>query len=76
MKRENNKALANLPDGVSVYTVKRKFIQLKNPKAIIDRMGHYDKEKTHSRNCLDFLNQMESENRMVELWEEIKNAEL
>jgi hypothetical protein len=62
----------NLPKDVTERTVKYTFLQLPNPKAIIDRMSHYDNGKSHNRNCIDFLNQMQAENRMTELWEEIK----
>jgi hypothetical protein len=69
---KNDKTLSG---DVTMDSIKIKFLQLKNPKSIIDRLGHYDKEKSHSRNCLDFLNEMEDNNRMVELLEEIKKAE-
>ena len=60
-----------LPATVTERTVKYKFLQLNNPKAIIDRMSSYDENKSHNKNCVDFLSQMQAEHRLAELWKEI-----
>lgn len=60
------------PEGVSDRTVKYKFLQIENPKAIMKRMNYsYDENKSHNMNCIDFLNKMQSEQRMLELWNTI-----
>ena len=61
-----------LPEGVTDRTVKYKFLQLDNPKSIMRRMHYsYDENKSHNRNCVDFLNKVQSEQRFVELWDAI-----
>lgn len=62
-----------LPKGITERTVKYKFLQLDNPKAIMRNLNYsYDEDKSHNKNCIDFLNKMQSEQRMLELWNEIK----
>lgn len=61
-----------LPEGVTERTVKYKFLQLDNPMSIMKRMRYYyDKDKSHNKNCLDFLNKVQAEQRISELWNEI-----
>lgn len=60
-----------LPEGVSERTVRSKFLRLTNPKTVINRMSSYDDDKSFNANCIDFLNQMQAEQRMAELWSEI-----
>jgi len=61
-----------LPEGVTDRTVKYKFLQLDNPKSIMRHMHYsYDENKSHNRNCVDFLNKVQSEQRFVELWDAI-----
>ena len=31
----------------------------------------YDEDKSHNRNCVDFLNTIQSEQRFAELWDAI-----
>lgn len=62
----------SLPEGVTERTVKYRFLQLDNPKAIMNSMHYsYDEHKSHNKNCIDFLNNMQSEQRMLELWNKI-----
>ena len=62
-----------LPEGVTDRTVKYKFLQLDNPKSIMRHMHYsYDENKSHNRNCVDFLNKIQSEQRFVELWDKWK----
>ena len=50
----------------------KEFLQLDNPKSIMRRMHYsYDENKSHNRNCVDFLNKVQSEQRFVELWDAI-----
>lgn len=61
-----------LPEGVTDRTVKYKFLQLTNPRSIMRRMRYsYDENKSHNRNCVDFLNTIQSEQRFAELWDAI-----
>lgn len=61
-----------LPDGVTERTVKYKFLQIENPKSIMKRMGYaYNDSVSHNVNCIHFLNKIQSEHRMFELWNEI-----
>ena len=61
-----------LPEGVSERTVKYQFLQLYNPKAVMHRMHYaYDEHKSYNKNCIEFLNKMQTEHRMLELWNEI-----
>ena len=61
-----------LPEGVTERTVKYRFLQLDNPKAIMSRMRYsYDESKSFNKNCIEFLNIMQIEHRMLELWNEI-----
>lgn len=62
-----------LPKGVTERTVKYQFLQLTNPKGVMNRMRYsYDDNKSHNKNCIDFLNKMQTEQRLLELWNEIK----
>lgn len=61
-----------LPEGVTERTVKYQFLQLDNPKAVMSRMRYsYDKNKSYNKNCIEFLNIIQTEQRMLELWNEI-----
>ncbi len=75
-KRVNRWADENietLPEGVTERTIKYKFLQLGNPKAVMKRMRYsYDGNKSYNKNCIEFLNKMQAEHRMLELWNEIK----
>ena len=71
---ENEKQIQSevLPEGVTNRTVKYRFLQLDNPKTIMKCMHYsYDENKSHNKNCIDFLNNMQSERRMLELWNKI-----
>ena len=61
-----------LPEGITERTVKYRFLQLPSPKDIMDSMGYfYDDCKSFNKNCVDFLNRMQVERRMLELWSKI-----
>ena len=61
-----------LPEGITERTVKYKFLQLDNPKAVMNRMSFvYDESKSYNKNCIEFLNLMQANHRMLELWNEI-----
>ena len=76
LKKHNNRFLKEsqvqvdvLPDGISERTVKYKFLQLDNPKSIMRQMHHqYDENKSYNKNCIEFLNNVQSEDRLLELW--------
>lgn len=58
-----------LPDGITDRTVKYKFLQIENPKYIMRRMNYYYNDNvSHNMNCINFLNKIQSERRMSELW--------
>lgn len=63
----------SLPDGITERTVKYEFLRRPDLKTIINRMSPYcyDKDKSLNVNCVNFLNQMQAEHRMAELWREL-----
>lgn len=80
-KAENRWALPNsvlkneepteLPEGVSLRKIRVAFLQSPKPQFYIRKFSQYDTNKSMSENCADFLNKMESENRLLELWNEL-----
>ena len=49
--------------------MKYKFLQIENPKYIMRRMNYYYNDNvSHNMNCINFLNKIQSERRMSELW--------
>lgn len=57
-----------LPEGITIKKIRYDFLNQPNPKAFINKMSHYDESKSHPQNCVEFLQKMESEHRMNELW--------
>ena len=58
-----------LPQDITERTIKYRFLQLDNPKEIMLQMDYsYDEEKSHNKNCILFLQKIQSEQRMLELW--------
>lgn len=62
------------PAGVTERTVKYKFLQLENPKAVMTEMHYsYDDNKSHNKNCIEFLNSVQAKGQMLELWNLIRH---
>lgn len=49
------------------------FLKHPNPKKFINEFSTYDKNKSFTRNCVDFLKKMEEEGKMYELWKQLNN---
>lgn len=59
-----------LPNGVGLLTIRYAFFKLDNHKKVIEKCGHvYDEGKSYHRNCVDFYNNMQIDNKLCELWE-------
>lgn len=58
-----------LPEGISIKKIRYTFLNKSNPKVYINKMSQYDESKSHAQNCVEFLNKMESEHKMSELWQ-------
>lgn len=68
-KQDDMVKLEVFPEGVTERMIKYRFLQLDNPKAIMIIMHYsYDENKSHNKNCIEFLNSMQAEGRMLELW--------
>lgn len=58
-----------LPEGVTIKKIRYAFLNQPNPKACINKMSVYDESKSHPQNCVEFLQKMEAEHKMTELWD-------
>ena len=67
MKRED----IILPEGVTLKDIRVKFLLNKNRKHIIG--DEFDENKSVNENSVAFLTKMYKENRLVELWDMIKD---
>lgn len=73
-RQENHVRPEIFPEGVTERTVKYRFLQLENPKAVMKEMQYsYDENKSHNKNCIEFLNSMQAKGRMLELWYVIRD---
>lgn len=68
---QNKEKKSQLPDGVTVRKVRFTFLQKRNPLKYVRAFNMHDPNKSLNDNCITFLKQMETENRLGELWLEI-----
>lgn len=60
-------------EDVSERDIIYKFLQSDNPKGIMKIMNYpYDENKSHNKNCLEFVNKIKEEGRIKELLNAIK----
>lgn len=64
---------SNLPHGVSERAVRLKFLKMPNQKVFINKYSHYNDSKSLSENCIDFLNIVDKEHKIADLWNDIKD---
>lgn len=57
-----------LPEGITKREVRYRFIQSPKATQIMKEFDMYDKNKSLSANSVLFLNALEEQNRLVELW--------
>lgn len=57
-----------LPEGITKREVRYRFIQSPKATQIMKEFDMYDKTKSLSANSVFFLNALEEQNRLVELW--------
>lgn len=68
---EGERPAEKLPEGVTARKIRYSFLQLDNQKNLINKLSTYDATRSFSENCVLFLNKMETEHRLGELWNEI-----
>ncbi len=71
---ENRSSSTNqkLPDGITERAVRLKFLKMPNQKVFINKYSHYNDDKSLYENCIDFLNTVDKENIIADLWNDIK----
>jgi predicted phosphodiesterase len=65
---------ATLPDGITKRDIRRRMIEKPSAKSIINKMkpGFYDENIPPYYNITRFMDEINKENKWVELWKEIK----
>lgn len=69
-KRENME-LDKLPKGITKREVRYKFLQCPKSIQIMKKYNIYDEKKSLSANSVFFLNAMEEQNKLSDLWEDL-----
>lgn len=69
-KQKSPTPKSNLPEGITLRQIRVKFLQNKNRKALIG--VDFDDKETMNENSIRFLNKMEEEGRLTELWNNMK----
>lgn len=69
-KQESPAPKVILPEGITLRQIRVKFLQSKNRKALIG--ADFDEKETINENSIRFLNKMEDEGRLIELWNNMK----
>lgn len=71
-KQEKPAPKIALPEGITLRQVRVKFLQHKNRKALMG--ADFDEKKSINENSVRFLTKIESEGRLAELWNKMKQT--
>lgn len=69
-KQNSLAPIVKLPEGITLRQIRVKFLQNKNRKALIG--ADFNDNETINENSIRFLNKMEAEGRLTELWNNMK----
>ena len=64
---------SELPNEVTKRAVRLKFLKMTDQKVFINKYSHYNDSKSLYENCIDFLNIVDKEHKIVDLWNDIKD---
>ena len=61
----------NLPQGISKREIRFAFLRSPQNVQIMKSFGQYDEQRSNSANAVSFLNWIDDNNKMIDLWNKL-----